>query len=117
LHVILHDDVFDVPPRDTDLHQEVARRGCVFVSHDAEQARIPEERDSLMSAGLRAFFVRGQAPVADLADAFLAALPEIQGLLERNRDPFIARVYKPGPGQAKRLRVSMTYAQWLKRKR
>ncbi len=48
----------------------------------------------------------GKAPFPELARAFVATLPRIERFLVSHDPPFIAKVYRPPPGDVARRNVS-----------
>ena len=55
----------------------------------------------------------GHAPYHDLAQNFIVTLPRILSFLRKHDPPFIARVYRPTPGELKKLRPVGRVELWL----
>jgi hypothetical protein len=55
-----------------------------------------------MRHGVALLVIVGQAPFPELAKAFVMTLPRIERFLASHDPPFIAKVYRPSPGDAAR---------------
>jgi hypothetical protein len=53
-----------------------------------------------MQQGVALLVIVGHAPYPDLARAFLATKPRILSFIERYEPPYIAKIYRPLPGDA-----------------
>lgn len=93
----------------------VGERHWIAISHDRSQIITPPERDAAMRAGVKVFYVIGSAPYAELAISFLDAIDQVRKLIARHQDPFLAKVYRSTAAQRARVRVYLTFAQWLKK--
>lgn len=107
----------EAPIDDASWLTEVGRRGWVVISHDRSQLLNRDERDAAMRARVRAFYVVGSAPFPELAAAFVDAIEEIRHILHRRQEPFLAKVYRATPAQRHRVRIAVTLAQWVRRRR
>lgn len=105
----IHDDHFKQDERDAVWVAEVGRRGWVVLTADQRIRWVSLETEAIMSAGVRAFIFVGKTDVRRFADAFLKAKDRIERLLRRERQPFIAKIYKDG-----RVTVSLSKKQWTK---
>ncbi len=76
---------------------EVGRRGWTALTHDKRIRYKPNERDAVIRHNVGLLVIVGAAPFAELARAFLATLPSIEHFLEKQKPPFIAKVYRPSP--------------------
>ena len=68
------------------------------LTHDRRIRYKPNERDAVMRHGVGLLVIVGATPFAELARAFLATLPNIEHFLDNHEPPFIAKVYRPPPG-------------------
>jgi hypothetical protein len=68
-------------------------------------------------ARVRAFYVVGSVPFPELAAAFVDAIAEICQILRRRQEPFLAKVYRATPAQRHRVRISVSFAKWLRERR
>lgn len=58
-----------------------------------------------MRHGVALLVIVGKAPFPELARAFVATLPRIERFLASHDPPFIAKVYRPSPGDATKRTV------------
>lgn len=95
--VIAHDDVF---PQGTEDRIWLARAGAeawVVLTKDQAIRYSPAELAAIRRVGVREFVLtKGNLTSEQMADAFVAARPAIERLLQQERGPFIARVTKEG---------------------
>jgi len=116
--VVTHHDLFgEAAVADVEWLRLVGRRGFVVVSHDESQTRRRDEIEVLMAAGVRAFYVVGKAPLADLAQSFVAVRDQVVQLIRRRNEPFIAKVYRGTDAAPGRVKVHRTMSQMVKRRR
>lgn len=106
LTVERHADHFAPDTADEVWLAEVGKRGWTALTHDRRIRYKPNERDTVMRHCVGLLVIVGAAPFADLARAFLTTLPSIEHFLENQEPPFIAKVYRPSPGDAVRHRPS-----------
>jgi hypothetical protein len=106
LTVERHADHFAPDTADEVWLAEVGNRGWTALTHDRRIRYKPNERDAVMRHRVGLLVIVGAAPFADLARAFLATLPSIEHFLDNQETPFIAKVYRPSPGDAARHRTS-----------
>jgi hypothetical protein len=85
---------------------EVGRRGWTALTHDGRIRYKPTERDAVMRHGVALLVIVGKAPFPELAKAFVTTLPRIERFLAVHDPPFIAKVYRPLPGDAARRDAS-----------
>jgi hypothetical protein len=111
LTVERHADHFAPNTADEVWLAEVGKRGWTALTHDRRIRYKPNERDAVMRHRVGLLIVVGAAPFPDLARAFLATLPRIEHFLENQEPPFIAKVYRPSPGDAARSpgRIELWY--------
>jgi hypothetical protein len=102
LTVERHSDHFGHDTPDDVWLAEVGRRGWIALTHDKRIRYKPNERNAVIRHGVGLLVIVGTAPFADLARAFLATLPSVEHFLDRHAPPFIAKVYRPSPGEAGR---------------
>lgn len=93
LQVELHDDHFPPGTPDTDWLAVVGAKGWVVLTKDTRMRYRPNEKQALLGAGVRAFvFTSGSLSGAQMADAIVAALPEMMKLLASHPRVFVARI-------------------------
>jgi hypothetical protein len=51
-----------------------------------------------MQHGVALLVVVGHAPYPELAQAFISTQPRILSFLQRHKSPYIAKIYRPSPG-------------------
>lgn len=97
--VVIHDNHFPDPTtEDVVWLEEVGQRGWVALSKDVAIRQTPHEREVLVTAKLRAFFLaRQNLPSGQQISAFRAAMPEILRLAQTHLGrPLIATVFLHG---------------------
>ena len=99
LTVERHADHFEPDTPDETWLEEIGKRGWIALTHDRRIRYKPNERHAVMRNGVGLLVIVGAAPYPDLAQAFLATLPRIEHFLARHSPPFIAKVYRPSPGE------------------
>jgi predicted nuclease of predicted toxin-antitoxin system len=93
LRVEVHDDHFAQDARDEEWLSAVGARGWVVLTKDQRIRYRTLEKTALLGSRVRAFVLVGKDLRADeMAAIFIRALPSMTGLLERTREPFIARI-------------------------
>jgi hypothetical protein len=92
----IHLDHFAQGTEDEDWLGEVGKRDWVLLTLDARLRYNRLERDAIMEHGLAAFVVVGGQSHADKAETFLKARNRILRFLQKNRPPFIAKIYAGG---------------------
>jgi hypothetical protein len=80
----------------------VGERGWIALTHDRRIRYKPNELKSVIEHGVALLVIVGKAPFPDLARAFIATVPVIEGFLARHKPPFIAKVYRPSPAEVAR---------------
>jgi hypothetical protein len=98
LRVERHADHFRHDTPDEEWLAEVGRRGWIALTHDGRIRYKPTERDAVMRHGVALLVIVGKAPFPELARAFVTTLPRIERFLVSHAPPFIAKVYRPPPG-------------------
>ena len=95
--VEIHDDHFAPDAKDEVWLLEVGRRGWIVLTKDDRIRYRVTERTALMSARVRAFVLSSsQLQGAEMAAAFVKALPRIKRLIAKHVPPFIGRVSRSG---------------------
>jgi predicted nuclease of predicted toxin-antitoxin system len=93
----LHKDHFVHDEKDTVWLEECGRRGWIVLTKDRNIRYNLVERQALLDSGVAAFVLTsGQMNGAEMAHAYIKALPKITSFLEKYALPFIARVHKDG---------------------
>jgi len=118
LRVVTHHDLFgEAAVADTKWLLLVGRRGLIVVSHDESQTRRRDEIEAMMVGGVRAFYVIGKAPLADLALEFVAVKAQVFELIRRRKEPFIAKVYRATDATPRKVKLYRTMSQLVKDRR
>ena len=99
LTVERHGDHFAHDTPDDAWLEEVGNRGWIALTHDRRIRYKPNERDAVIRHGVPLLVVVGAAPFQDLAEAFVTTLPRVEEFLAGHKPPFIAKVYRPTPGE------------------
>jgi PIN like domain len=95
--VEVHHDHFPPDSPDTNWLPEVAQRGWVVLTMDANIGRNILEQVAIANSGSRVFvLVFDDATGSQMAAALIAALPKMVKLTQNNKAPFIAKVYAFG---------------------
>lgn len=82
----------DVP--DGEWLRLVGANGWIALSHNKRIRYERDELDDLMSYGVKAFFIIGKGPHPAFAAAVLRSLRKVLRLIQKNEEPFIARIYQ-----------------------
>jgi hypothetical protein len=77
----------------------VGRNGWVALTHNSRIRYTPNEKQAVISHGVRLLVIVGQAPYAALATSFVATRLRIEAFLEKHEAPFIAKVYRASPAE------------------
>jgi len=97
LEVLLHRDRFAPDEEDRVWLLEAGRRGWVVLTKDQRIRYHPLEKAALRAGGARVFIlVAGNLRGAQIAEAFVRALPAIFGALRSQAGPFLATVTSAG---------------------
>ncbi|HEX3127180.1 MAG TPA: hypothetical protein VH394_07605 [Thermoanaerobaculia bacterium] len=96
----------DVP--DGEWLRLVGANGWIALSHNKRIRYERDELDDLMSYGVKAFFVIGKGPHPAFAAAVLRSLRKVLRLIEKNEEPFVARIYQ----ERDEVSLWVTYEQW-----
>jgi PIN like domain len=95
--VEIHDDHFAPDAKDEDWLLEVGKRGWIVLTKDDRIRYRVTERTALTSARVRAFVLTSsQLHGAEMAAAFVKALPRIKRLVANHVPSFIGRVSRSG---------------------
>jgi predicted nuclease of predicted toxin-antitoxin system len=95
--VEVHADHFADDAADTDWLPQVAAKGWIVLTKDANIAKRPLERAAVEYAGAKVFyFNNSNATGAAIASAFVLALPKIAALVASTPGPLIVAVHRDG---------------------
>ncbi|RMF86351.1 MAG: hypothetical protein D6736_15300 [Nitrospinota bacterium] len=95
--VQIHDDHFPPDARDEEGIPIVGHRGGIVLTKDTRIRYRTLERKALLQAGVRAFVLTaGNLQGAEMAQAFITALPAIRRVVQTHAPPFIATVTTRG---------------------
>ena len=96
----------DVP--DGEWLRLVGANGWIALSHNKRIRYERDELDDLMSYRVKAFFIIGKGPHPAFAAAVLRNLRKVLRLIQKNEDPFVARIYQ----ERDEVSLWVTYEQW-----
>ena len=102
LSVHSHFDLFAHDSADTEWLAAVSEKGWVAVTHDQRIRYKPNERAAVLRHKAALLVIVGDAPIAELADNFVAMKEQIIDFVQRRERPFIAKVYRPTPAELKK---------------
>ena len=106
LTVERHADHFDHDTTDEVWLAEVGKRGWIALTHDSRIRYKPTERGPVVRHGVALLVIVGKTPFPERARAFVTTLPRIERFIDSHDPPFIAKVYRPSPGDAAKRNVS-----------
>ena len=104
LSVERHRDHFAPDCADEVWLQSIGEQGWIALTHDRRIRYKPNELNAVIRHRVGLLVIIGIAPYSDLAHAFVTTLPRIRRFLDRNRPPFIGKVYRPTPSEVARRR-------------
>lgn len=93
-----HADHFAHDTPDEDWLKTIGEKGWVAITHDGRIRYKPNELAAVKEFNVRLIVVIGDAPFQVLAKHFVDTLPKIEEFLAATKPPFIAKVYRPNPG-------------------
>ncbi|MEA2465495.1 MAG: hypothetical protein QOJ98_3242 [Acidobacteriota bacterium] len=102
LAVERHRDHFAPDAADEQWLALVGRKGWVALTHNSRIRYTPNEKQAVMSHGVRLLVIIGQAPYPELAKSFVATRARIETFLQKHEPPFIAKVYRASPADLAR---------------
>lgn len=90
----------------------------LFLTHDARQRCVAEERDAIMMRRVAHFIHVGRLRHSELAESFVLAAPRILRFRDRYPPPFIAKVHRPERKTPYRITpgaitMVLTHQQWM----
>ena len=123
-----HDDHFKPGTDDLDWLAKAGQEGWVVLSHNKKLRKLTAQTERLMEAGVRAIMLIGDPGpnppgersvfTRDLAENLVRTLPQILKFLKRHPGPWIAKLYRPDPGNPGQgpgtLKMWLTLQAWLK---
>lgn len=79
--------------KDDEWLREIGQRGWIVLTKDKNFKRRPLEREAILTAGVRAFFLSAtNLSTEQTAQTFVDALPRMRRICTKYSGPFIARV-------------------------
>jgi predicted nuclease of predicted toxin-antitoxin system len=94
---VAHDDQFPQDTPDAEWLATAGRRGWIILTKDSAIRRNPLERAAYREAGARVFVLTSQSmTAADMAAAFIAAMPRIFARVTDTPAPFVFAVRRNG---------------------
>jgi hypothetical protein len=97
LAVERHRDHFAPDAHDQEWLAFVGRKHWVALTHNSRIRYTPNEKEAVISHGVRLVVIVGQVPYPELAKSFVATRSRIEAFLEKHEAPFIANVYRASP--------------------
>lgn len=92
-----HDDCFPQNATDVEWLETAGRRGWVVLTKDDAIRRHPHEREMIEAANVRAFVLtRQNLSGPEMAEIFVAALPQIRRRCASTTPPFICALARNG---------------------
>ena len=84
------------------------------MTHNSRIRYTPNEKQAVISHGVRLLVIVGQARYAELAKSFVATRTHIETFLQKHKAPFIAKVYRASPAElAKNSSASGDIVLWV----
>ncbi|MCW5591419.1 MAG: hypothetical protein KIS74_04940 [Burkholderiales bacterium] len=102
LEVEAHHELFPPEGSDEQWLEHCGRRGRIAISHNRRIRHTPNELSAVVRNSVALIIVVGNAPYGDLAENFVRTIARIERFLDRQRAPFICKVYRPSPADLKR---------------
>lgn len=94
---VAHDDQFPQDTPDADWLATASAKGWIVLTKDSAIRRNPMERSAYREAHARVFVLTSQnMTAADMAAAFIAAMPRILARVEDTQAPFVFAVRRNG---------------------
>jgi hypothetical protein len=91
------DDHFDCEVDDTVWVPDVGKRGWVILSKDSRLRSNPLEQIALLKSGTHSFLLTAaNLSGPQMATAFITAMPDILGMINKFKPPFVATVNPSG---------------------
>lgn len=106
LTVERHHDLFAPDGSDEQWLEHCGDKDRIALTHNERIRYTPNELAAVIRFRVRLLIVIGKAPFPLLAENFVKTLPRIEALLDAQKPPYIAKVYRPTPGDLKRNPVS-----------
>ena len=96
-NVKVHAEYFAPDSPDIEWLSTVSQHGWIVLTKDTRIRFNPLEIQTIASVNARVFIlVSGNLSLADMANAFVRALPAMERFVQGNQPPFIAKLYKTG---------------------
>lgn len=102
LDVRRHADYFPPDCPDETWLPDIGKRGWIAITHDSRIRYKPNELAAVTENRVGLPVVIGHAPYAQLAQSFIRTRKRIEAFLDQHQPPFIAKVYRPTPGEISR---------------
>ena len=97
----------------------VGASGWIALTHDQRIRYKANERDAVMRNGVAMIVLIGKASYSVLAQSFVSSIERIEAFVERNRPPFIAKLFRPSAGELAadgnapgRIELWLSEAEW-----
>ena len=102
LTVERHHDLFPPDGPDEQWLQHCGTKDRIALTHNERIRYTPNELAAVIRYRVRLLIVTGKAPFPVLAENVVKTLPRIEALLDAQKPPYIAKVYRPTPAELAR---------------
>lgn len=102
LNVERHHDLFPPDGSDEQWLQHCGTKDRIALTHNERIRYTPNELAAVIRYRVRLLIVVGKAPFPVLAENFVKTLPRIEALLDAQKPPYIAKVYRPAAAELAR---------------
>jgi PIN like domain len=99
LTVERHRDHFAPDASDEEWLAFVGNKSWIALTHNSRIRYTPNEKQAVLSHGVRLLVIIGRAPYPELAKSFVATHSRIEAFLQKHEPPFIAKVYRASPAE------------------
>lgn len=97
INVERHCDHFEDNTEDPVWLNEAGKNGWYCLSRDRKIRYNPREKEAVLRSGVGLFILVGKATHQELADNFINTVHKVERFIERNKRPFIAKIYRGSP--------------------
>ena len=96
-----HHELFQPDGSDEEWLEYCGTKNRVAITHNERIRYTPNELAAVVQHKVRLLVVIGHAPFRELAHNFVNTRQKIEAFLSANNAPFIAKIYRPSPGDKK----------------
>jgi hypothetical protein len=113
ISVTRHADHFAPNCPDEEWLAHVGAKAWIAITHDGRIRYKPNEKKAVMDNNVRLLVIVGRAPLATLAQNFVASIAKIDLFVAAHPAPWIAKVYRPSGNEESGAAGNV--AMWLER--